>query len=135
MNRFTDNEFKTLKNIGFDIIENDDEESYAYCAQGTGDSDYWKKKAEAAAPYGGFSSYYPHYFLRINKKPRHFEWFGAPKLVNLNPRRAEFMGVFTILDLQTIQAMLDVIWEMEKRPLPERPDFELQRMPNFTLKH
>lgn len=134
MKRFTSEQCRLLEGNRYDVVENDDESSFAYVAQLT-KGDYWLARVTEAAGLNGFSSFYPHYFLRVNNHENHFAWYGAPKMANLNAKRAEFMGVFLVLNQDTLDALTDVIWKMERRPLPERRDFEIQRLPKLQLKH
>jgi len=135
MIRFTSSEYTALVSMGYTIVQNDDQESYATCAQATSGGEYWTKKVDESQGLGGFSSFYPHYFIRVAKKKGHYAWFGAPKLVFLDAKNAEFMGVFSLINRDTLNALIDIVWEMEENPLPERIDFQIQRMPTFTLKH
>lgn len=134
MLRFTNTQYRLLQANRFEVTENDDEGSYASCAELT-EGQHWEQKTYECAQLGGFSSFYPHYFVRIHKRQNHFDWYAAPKLANLNAKRAEFMGVFTILNQDTLTAISDIVWKMERRPLPDRRDFDVQRMPTFQLKH
>jgi len=135
MIRFTAAECTALVGMGYTVVQNDDEESYATCAQATSGGEYWEKKVRDADGLGGFSSFYPHYFMRVAKKKGHYVWFAAPRLKCLNAKDAEFMGVFSLLNRHTLEALIDVIWDMEENPIPERHDFQIQRIPTFTLKH
>lgn len=127
--RFTNAEFRVLSNDNFSVIENDDQEPYAL---GT-EVEVTDKKSERYQQ--GFSAHYSAYYIKIVKNDDQFTWYAAPATKDLSAKGAAFMGVFDKFDQFVLTAIRDIIWEHDLNPLPERLDFQIQRVSTFEHKH